>query len=129
MQRTGSLWVLDGASTALAHQLPRAVGSASSLVAVPATAVRRACIGPYGQHCGCRILSQLAGRSTITPHVTARPPSPPLESHTGQITARSPNTGGGQSCSRCDLTTAHVPWRMATPSPSETAHTVQGHGG
>ncbi len=60
MQWTGSLWVLDGASTALAHQLPRAVGSASSLVAVPATAVRRACIAPYGQHCGCRMLSQLA---------------------------------------------------------------------
>ncbi len=37
MQWTGSLGALDGAPTALAHQLPRAVGSASSLTAVPAT--------------------------------------------------------------------------------------------
>ncbi len=35
------------ASTALAHQLPRAAGSASSLAAVSATAVRQACVGPY----------------------------------------------------------------------------------
>ncbi len=34
MQRAGSLGALDGASTALAHQLPRAVGSASGLAAV-----------------------------------------------------------------------------------------------
>ncbi len=34
MQRAGSLGALDGASTALAHQLPRAAGSASSLAAV-----------------------------------------------------------------------------------------------
>ncbi len=53
IQRAGSLGALDGASTALAHQLPRAVGSASGLAAVLATAVRQACVGPYGQHCGC----------------------------------------------------------------------------
>ncbi len=53
MQRAGSLGALDGASAALAHQLPRAAGSASSLAAVSATAVRQACVGPYGQHCGC----------------------------------------------------------------------------
>ncbi len=34
MQRAGSLGALDRASTALAHQLPRAVGSASGLAAV-----------------------------------------------------------------------------------------------
>ncbi len=34
MQQAGSLGALDGASTALAHQLPRAVGSASGLAAV-----------------------------------------------------------------------------------------------
>ncbi len=39
MQRAGSLGALDGAATALAHQLPRAVDSASSLTTVPATAV------------------------------------------------------------------------------------------
>ncbi len=44
MQRAGSLGALDGASTALAHQLPRAAGSASGLVAVSATAVRQACV-------------------------------------------------------------------------------------
>ncbi len=39
MQRAGSLGALDGAPTALAYQLPRAVDSASSLTAVPANAV------------------------------------------------------------------------------------------
>ncbi len=78
MQRAGSLGTLDGASTALAHQLPRAAGSASSLAAVSATAVRQACVGPYEQHCGC-VVHQPDGGYTITPHVTARQPSPPLE--------------------------------------------------
>ncbi len=79
MQRAGSLGALDGASTALAHQLPGAVGSASGLAAVLATAVRQACVGPYGQHCGC-VVHQPDGRYTSTPHVTAHPPSPPLNS-------------------------------------------------
>ncbi len=39
MQPAGSLGALDRAPTALAHQLPGAVGSAFSLAAVPATAV------------------------------------------------------------------------------------------
>ncbi len=39
MQQAGSLGALDGAPTALAHQLPIAVDSASSLMAVLATAV------------------------------------------------------------------------------------------
>ncbi len=115
MQWAGSLGALDGASTALAHQLPRAVGSVPSLVAVLATAVRQACVGPYRQHCGC-LIHQPAGRSTITPHVTANPPSPPLESHPAQIAAHGPHSGGAQSCSRCALMTAHVHRRMATPS-------------
>ncbi len=71
IQWAGSLWALDGASTALAHQLPRAVGSASSLAAVPATAVSQACVAPYGQHCGC-LVHQPVGRSMITPYVTER---------------------------------------------------------
>ncbi len=113
MQRAGSLGALDGASTALAHQLPRAAGSASSLAAVLATAVKQACVGPYGQHCGC-VVHQPDGGYTITPHVTARPPSPPLESHAAQIAARCPHSGGAQSCGRCALTTAHFPgeWRL-----------------
>ncbi len=120
MQRAGSLGALDGASTALAHQLPRAAGSASGLAAVSATAVRQACVGPYGQHCGC-VVHQPDGRYTITPHVTARPPSPPLESHAAQIAARCPHSGGAQSCGRCALTTAHFPRRMATPSRDDPA--------
>ncbi len=115
MQRAGSLGALDGASTALAHQLPRAAGSASSLAAVSATAVRQACVGPYGQYCGC-VVHQPDGGYTITPHVTVRPPSPPLESHAAQIAARCPHSGGAQLCGRCALTTAHFPRRMATPS-------------
>ncbi len=86
MQLAGSLWALDRAPTALAHQLPGAVGSAFSLAAVPATAVGQARASPHGQHCG-GLVYQPAGGYTITPHVTARPPSPPLESHAVQVTA------------------------------------------
>ncbi len=86
MQRAGSLGALDRAPTALAHQLPKAVGSAFSLTAVPANAVGQARASPHGQHCG-GLVHQPAVRYTITPHVTARPPSPPLESHAVQVTA------------------------------------------
>ncbi len=75
----------------------RAVGSASSLTADPATAVGQARASPHGQHCGC-LIHQPVGRYTITPHVTARPPSPPLESHTVQVTARCSHPGEAQSC-------------------------------
>ncbi len=71
MQRAGNLGALDRAPTALAHQLPRAVGSAFSLAAVPATAVGQARASPHGQHCG-GLVYQPAGGYTITPHVTAR---------------------------------------------------------
>ncbi len=47
MQRAGSLGALDRAPTALAHQLPGAVGSAFSLAAVPATAVGQARASPH----------------------------------------------------------------------------------
>ncbi len=87
MQRAGSLGALDRAPTALAHQLPGAVGSAFSLAEVPATAVGQARASPHGQHCG-GLVYQSAGGYTITPHVTARPPSPPLESHAVQVTLR-----------------------------------------
>ncbi len=108
------------APTALAHQLPRSVGSASSPMAVPATAVGQARASPHGQHCGC-LVHQLAGRYTITPHVTACPPSPPLESHTVQVTARCSHPGEAQSCGRCALMTAHIPRRVATPSRDDPA--------
>ncbi len=120
MQRAGSLGALDRAPTALAHQLPGAVGSAFSLAAVPATAVGQARASPHGQHCG-GLVYQPAGGYTITPHVTARPPSPPLESHTVQVTACCSHPGAAQSCGRRALTTAHVPRRMATPSRDDPA--------
>ncbi len=82
--------------TALAHQLPRAVGSALSLTAVPATAVGQARASPHGQHCGY-LVHQPAGRYTFTPHVTARLPSPSLESHAVQVTARCSHPGEAQS--------------------------------
>ncbi|KAL0172899.1 hypothetical protein M9458_033210, partial [Cirrhinus mrigala] len=108
--------VLDRTSTALAHQLPRVVDSAPGLVAVLATAARQARVGPYGQHCGC-IVYQPAGRCTITSHVTARPSSPPLESDVAEITACCLHPGEAQLCGQHALTTAHVPRKMATPSP------------
>ncbi len=49
MQQVGSLGALDGTLTTSAHKLSRAAGSASSLAAVPATDVRQACVGLYGQ--------------------------------------------------------------------------------
>ncbi len=101
--------LLTGPPTALAHQLPRTVGSASSLMAVPATAVGQARASPHGQHCGC-LVHQPVGRYTITPHVTARPPSPALESHAVQVTVRCPNPGE-----------AYVPQRMATLSRDDPA--------
>ncbi len=54
-------------------------------------------------------------------HVTARPPSPPLEPHAVHVTARCPHPGEAQSCGRCALTTAHIPWRMTTPSRDDPA--------
>ncbi len=120
MQRAGSLVALDRAPTALAHQLPGAVGSAFSLAAVPATAVGQARASPHGQHCG-GLVYQPAGGYTITPHVTARPPSPPLESHAVQVTACCSHPGTAQSCGQHTLTTAHVPRRVATPSRHDPA--------
>ncbi len=120
MQRAGSLGALDRAPTALAYQLPGAVGSAFSLAAVPATAVGQARASPHGQHCG-GLIYQPAGGYTITPHVTARPPSPPLESHAVQFTACCSHPGAAQSCGRRALTTAHVPRRVATPSRDDPA--------
>ncbi len=96
-ERAGSIGVLDGASTALAHQLPRAVGRASSLAAVPADAAKQARVGPHGQHCGC-VIHQPTGRYTITSHVTTHRSSLPLESDMAQVTARRPHSGGAQSC-------------------------------
>ncbi len=71
MQQAGSLGALDGAPTALAHQLPRAVGSASRLTAVPAL------LGKHVLVCSC-IIHEPVGRYMITPHVTASSPSRPL---------------------------------------------------
>ncbi len=120
MQRAGSLWALDRALTALAHQLPGAVGSVFSLAAVPATAAGQARASPHEQHCG-GLVYQPAGGYTITPHVTARPPSPPLESHAVQVTACCSHPGAAQSCDRRALTTAHIPRRVATPSRDDPA--------
>ncbi len=114
MQWAGSLGALDRAPTALPHQLPGAVGSAFSLAAGQARA------SPHGQHCG-GLVYQPAGGYTITPHVTARLPSPPLESHAVQVTACCSHPGAAQSCGRRALTTAHVPRRMATPSRDDPA--------
>ncbi len=116
MQWAGSL----GAPTALAHQLPGAVRSAFSLAPVPATAVGQAHASPHWQHCG-GLVHQPAGRYTITPHVTARPPSPPLESHAVQVTACCSHPGAAQSCGRHALMTAHIPRRVATPSRDDPA--------
>ncbi|KAI2659486.1 Argininosuccinate synthase [Labeo rohita] len=53
--------------------------------------------------------------------VTARPPSPLLESDAAEIAACRLHPGGAQSCGRWALMTAHVPRRMVTPSPDGPA--------
>ncbi len=102
------------------EQVSRHTVVTTSLAAVPATAVGQARASPHGQHCG-GLVYQPAGGYTITPHVTARPPSPPLESHAVQVTACCSHPGAAQSCGRRALTTAHVPRRMATPSRDDPA--------
>ncbi len=67
------------------------------------------------------LVHQPAGRYTITLHVTARPPSPPLESHAVQVTASCSHPGEAQSCGRRALTTALIPRRVATPSRDDPA--------
>ncbi len=78
-------------------------------------------VGPHGQHFGC-FIHQPAGRSSITLHVTTRPPSLPLESDVAQVAACHPHSGGAQSHGWRALTTAYFPWTMATPSPSGPAN-------
>ncbi len=87
-------------------------------------------VSPQGQHCGC-LVHQPAGRYTITPHVTAHPPSPPLESHAVQVTARCSHPVEAQSCSRRALTTALIPRRVATPSRDDPAdlESIRGNSG
>ncbi len=111
------LWAVH---LALRQFRPLLLGSAFSLAAVPATAVGQVRASPHGQHCG-GLVYQPAGGYTITPHVTARPPSPPLESHAVQVTACCSHPWAAQSCGRRALTTAHVPRRMATPSRDDPA--------
>ncbi len=128
MQRAGSLGALDRAPTALAHQLPGAVGSAFSLAVVPATAVGQARASPQGQHCD-GLVYQPAGGFTITPHVTARPPSPPLESHAVQVTACCSHTRAAQSCDRRALTTAHVPRTAPSRDDPADLESIRGSSG
>ncbi len=118
MQRAGSLGALDRAPTALAHQLSRAVGSAFSLMAVPATAVGQARASPHGQHCG-----DLVHQPEVYDH-TACHSSPAISSsgvprsssHCALFTSRE-----AQSCGRHALTTALIPRRVATPSRDDPA--------
>ena len=84
VQRACSFRSVDGASTALAHQLPRVVSSSSCAGPLQNAATRQACSGPYGQHCD-RCVHQPSNWSTLPPHVTTRPPSPPLESEASEV--------------------------------------------
>ncbi len=77
--------------------------------------------GGFSNHINALWLSRTSTGWEYTPHVTAHPPSPPLESHAPQITARCPHPGEAQSCSRCAPTTAHIQRRMATPSRDNPA--------
>ncbi len=88
-QAASGLWT--GAPTALAHQLPRAVDSASSLTAVPATAVGKARASPHGQHLW---LSRISTGWEVYDH-TACHSSPDISS-----------SGVTRSSSHCALSTS-----------------------
>ncbi len=114
----------------LAHQLPRVAGSATSLAAALDATAWQASVGLHGQHCD-RFVHQPAGLSTIMSHVTTHSPSPPLESDVAQVAAYHPHSGGAQSFSQRALTTAHITWRMTTPSRDNPAdlESIQGSPG
>ncbi|KAI2656012.1 Methylthioribose kinase [Labeo rohita] len=66
------------------------------------------------------VVHQLAGWYMML-HVTARPPSPPLELDAAEIAARCLNPRGAQSCGRHVLTSTHVPQGVATPPRDDPA--------
>ncbi len=72
VQRACSVGGLDGSPTALAYQLPRVAGSTPGLEPSQETLTRRACTGPYGQHCD-RCVHQPTRWSTLPSHVATRP--------------------------------------------------------
>ncbi len=118
MQRADSLGALDRAPTALAHQLPRAVGSAFSLTAVPATAVGQARASPHGTtlrrsrtSTGWEVYDHTASHSSPAISSSGVPRSSSHCSHPGEA----------QSCGRRALTTALIPRRVATPSRDDPA--------
>ncbi len=110
---------LDGSPTALAHQLPRVAGSTPGLEPSQETLARRACTGPYGQHCD-RCVHQPTRWSTLPSHVTTRPPPPPLESEASEVASRHSHPGLAQPDSRRAVTSC-APRRMETPSPDGPA--------
>ncbi len=92
---------LDGSPTALAHQLPRVAGSTPGLEPSQEMLMRRACTGPYRQHCDHRV-HQPTRWSTLPSHVATRPPPPPPESESSEVASRHSylacSTGQPTSC-------------------------------
>ncbi len=119
VQRACSVGGLDGSPTALAHQLPRVAGSTPGLEPSQETLTRRACTGPYGQHCD-RCVHQPTRWSTLPSHVTTRPPPPPLESEASEVASRHLYPRLAQPDSRRAVTSCG-PQRMETPSPDGPA--------
>lgn len=70
--------------------------------------------GQDGQY-GDSVLYQPYGGYMLLPHVSARSPSAPLESHAAEIAACHPHSRRVQPCSRCALTAASDPGRVETP--------------
>ncbi len=119
VQRACSVGGLDGSPTALAHQLPRVAGSTPSLEPSQETLMRRACTGPYRQHCD-RCVHQPTRWSTLPSHVTTRPSPPPLESEASEVASRHSYPGLAQPDSRRAVTSC-APRRVETPSPDGPA--------
>ncbi len=119
VQRACSVGGLDGSPTALAHQLPRVAGSTPGLEPPQETLTRRACTGPYGQHCD-RCVHQPTRWSMLPSHVTTRPPPPPLESEASEVASRHSHPGLAQPDSRRAVTSC-APRRMETPFPRRSS--------
>ncbi|KAI2644561.1 Protein P [Labeo rohita] len=130
LQRAGSVRGLDRPQTALAHQLPRVTGSASSPEEVPTFDSGQACVGLIRQH-GDWGLQQPPGRCMLLLHVTTSPPSPAVEPTQTQVSACHSHSRRSQSYGRFSVTTGFARRQVEAPFPvgPNSTVSVQSQGG
>ncbi|XP_051736920.1 uncharacterized protein si:dkey-96f10.1 isoform X3 [Ctenopharyngodon idella] len=120
VQQACSFGSVDGASTALAYQLPQVASSTSCTGLLQGAVDRQARTGPLGQHCN-RCVHQPSGWSTLTSHFATRLPSLAIESEASEVASCHSRPRSAQLCSQRALTAASASRRMETPSPGGPA--------